>query len=1063
MGKKLRRIMSWMLTVVLVFTGINFGSINAKAEDYVKQDGDLKLYFKLPADTAASDWGFNVWEKADVTIRDAAAEGFTPTGWSSAVSGLKADTENEGWAYVIISGTVTGCQFVDTTGKSVYSCWNANIPKAGVDTVYFDPSAEKWYKEQALENEIVAPVLDDIYYVAGDAPFSWTISEIIAGEDMLMKETAEGSKVYTITKTGLTAGVHQYKILQDPGEFAWEHAYLDEDNMQYGNSIFTISKTTDTVTITLDKSTDTPKVTATVTPGEDEEYVWKEGDLKLYFKLPADTTASDWGFNVWEKADVEIRDAAAEGFIPTGWGTTQVSGLKADTENEGWAYIIINGTVAGCQFVDTAGKNVYSCWNANIPKAGVDTVYFDPSAEKWYKEQTLENEIAAPVLDDIYYVAGDAPFSWTISEIIAGEDMLMKETAEGSKVYTITKTGLAAGVHQYKILQDPEEFAWEHAYLDEDNMQYGNSIFTIADTTDVVTITLDKSTDTPKVTATVTAAPSKYAVTVMDGTCGDETEYEKGATVTVTANAPEEGKVFDKWTCDDESVVFADASSEVTTFVMPEKAVTIVANYKTAEPSKYAVMVTNGTSGDETEYEKGATVTVTANAPEEGKAFDKWTCDDESVVFADASSEVTTFVMPEKAVSVVANYKTLTYKVTFMDGDTVVSEQNVEYGQNATAPTDLEKEGFVLTWDKSYVNIKADTVVNAVWKEKGNNSFTVQFVSDGAVVDTQVVDSGSAAIAPELAKEGYTLSWDKDFSAVAEDMTVTAVWTVNKYTVTFKDGEKVIDTQEVEYGKDAKGPETEAKEGYTLSWDKEFTSIKADTTVNAVWTVNKYTVTFKDGEQVIDTQEVEYGKDAEAPAVSKTGYTLSWDKVFIAVKEDITVNAVWKVNTYTVKFNRNGGSKPSKSSIKVTYGKKYGTLPVSKRRGYTFAGWYTAKSGGSKVTSSSVMKKAAGHTLYARWTKVKVGKASIKKVSPTKKKMTVTLKKVSGAKGYEVVYSTNKKFKSAKKVRVTSTKAVVKKLKSKQTVYVKVRAYKTDSTGGRVYGSYSSVKKVTIK
>ena len=775
-----------------------------------------------------------------------------------------------------------------------------------------------------------------------------------------------------------------------------------------------------------------------------EDYVKQDGDLKLYFKLPADTAASDWGFNVWEKADVTIRDAAAEGFTPTGWSSA-VSGLKADTENEGWAYVIISGTVTGCQFVDTTGKSVYSCWNANIPKAGVDTVYFDPSAEKWYKEQALENEIVAPVLDDIYYVAGDAPFSWTISEIIAGEDMLMKETAEGSKVYTITKTGLAAGVHQYKILQDPEEFAWEHAYLDEDNMQYGNSIFTIADTTDVVTITLDKSTDTPKVTATVTAAPSKYAVTVMDGTCGDETEYEKGATVTVTANAPEEGK-----------------------------------------------------------------------------AFDKWTCDDESVVFADASSEVTTFVMPEKAVSVVANYKTLTYKVTFMDGDTVVSEQNVEYGQNATAPTDLEKEGFVLTWDKSYVNIKADTVVNAVWKEKGNNSFTVQFVSDGAVVDTQVVDSGSAAIAPELAKEGYTLSWDKDFSAVAEDMTVTAVWTVNKYTVTFKDGEKVIDTQEVEYGKDAKGPETEAKEGYTLSWDKEFTSIKADTTVNAVWTVNKYTVTFKDGEQVIDTQEVEYGKDAkapeaeakegytlswdkeftsikadttvnavwtvnkytvtfkdgeqvidtqeveygkdaEAPAVSKTGYTLSWDKVFIAVKEDITVNAVWKVNTYTVKFNRNGGSKPSKSSIKVTYGKKYGTLPVSKRRGYTFAGWYTAKSGGSKVTSSSVMKKAAGHTLYARWTKVKVGKASIKKVSPTKKKMTVTLKKVSGAKGYEVVYSTNKKFKSAKKVRVTSTKAVVKKLKSKQTVYVKVRAYKTDSTGGRVYGSYSSVKKVTIK
>ncbi len=77
--------------------------------------------------------------------------------------------------------------------------------------------------------------------------------------------------------------------------------------------------------------------------------------------------------------------------------------------------------------------------------------------------------------------------------------------------------------------------------------------------------------------------------------------------------------------------------------------------------------------------------------------------------------------------------------------------------------------------------------------------------------------------------------------------------------------------------------------------------------------------------------------------------------------------------------------------------------------------------------------------------------------------MTVTLGKVSGAKGYQIVYSAKKKFKSAKKVRVTSTRAVIKKLKRKKTIYVKVRAYKMDSAGKKVYGKFSSVKRVKIK
>jgi len=365
--------------------------------------------------------------------------------------------------------------------------------------------------------------------------------------------------------------------------------------------------------------------------------------------------------------------------------------------------------------------------------------------------------------------------------------------------------------------------------------------------------------------------------------------------------------------------------------------------------------------------------------------------------------------------------------------------------------------------------------------------YDVRFVSDGQIIESQSVEYGKDATPPaDVVKEGYTFSsWDKDFTEIKEDTTVNAVWTINKYQVTFQDGDTVLDTQSVEYGKAAAAPAVQPKEGYTLSWDKDFAKIKADTTVNAVWIINKYQVTFQDGDKVLDTQSVEYGKAATAPVVApKEGYTLSWDKDFAEIKEDTTVNAVWTVrknqnqnltnenitgNTkqpakqYTVQFDKNGGSKVSKPSVTVTYNDKYGALPTAARKKYTFLGWYTAKSGGSAITSSTKVSVAENHTLYAHWTKVKTRKASIKKVKAGKRKMTVTLGKVSGAKGYQIVYSANKKFKSVRKVRVTSTKAVIKKLKRKKTIYVKVRAYKMDSAGSKVYGKFSSVKRVKIK
>lgn len=102
---------------------------------------------------------------------------------------------------------------------------------------------------------------------------------------------------------------------------------------------------------------------------------------------------------------------------------------------------------------------------------------------------------------------------------------------------------------------------------------------------------------------------------------------------------------------------------------------------------------------------------------------------------------------------------------------------------------------------------------------------------------------------------------------------------------------------------------------------------------------------------------------------------------------------------------------------------------------------------------------------YANLTKPSVAKVKIKKVKAAKKgkKATVTWKKISGAAGYQVTYGTKKSLKKAKTVTVNASKskAVIRKLKNKK-YYVRVRAFKT-YRGQTFYGSYSKVKKVTIR
>lgn len=174
-----------------------------------------------------------------------------------------------------------------------------------------------------------------------------------------------------------------------------------------------------------------------------------------------------------------------------------------------------------------------------------------------------------------------------------------------------------------------------------------------------------------------------------------------------------------------------------------------------------------------------------------------------------------------------------------------------------------------------------------------------------------------------------------------------------------------------------------------------------DLTFDAVW-IKKVTITFDPGlggSVSPKTQEVLYGRSygtLPTPTKSRVGYTVTFKGWFTAssggnkVEETTTVTnesdhtlyAQWEetANSYTVTVDACGGeitfpnnsgwgSSIEKNSAfrSIQYGSAYNLPTTVTKSGYTFLGWYTAETGGSKVESSGTMLTASNHTLYAHW------------------------------------------------------------------------------------------------
>mgnify|MGYP003254792391 FL=1 len=160
---------------------------------------------------------------------------------------------------------------------------------------------------------------------------------------------------------------------------------------------------------------------------------------------------------------------------------------------------------------------------------------------------------------------------------------------------------------------------------------------------------------------------------------------------------------------------------------------------------------------------------------------------------------------------------------------------------------------------------------------------------------------------------------------------------------------------------------------------------------------------------------------------------------------------------YTVKYNLNGGTN-NKYNPTSYYGKKI-TLQNPTKKGYVFAGWYSDSNYKTKVTSFSSGNKV----LYAKWNKATVSKAKTPTLTNiATRKLKVSYGTISGVKGYQIQYATNSKF-TGSKTKITSSRSyTLTSLTKGKRYYVRVKGYKVDSTGNKVYGSWGTVKSIKI-
>ena len=292
--------------------------------------------------------------------------------------------------------------------------------------------------------------------------------------------------------------------------------------------------------------------------------------------------------------------------------------------------------------------------------------------------------------------------------------------------------------------------------------------------------------------------------------------------------------------------------------------------------------------------------------------------------------------VPADVTELTVQWTAPTYTVTLhANGGTIADGKDVTgytYGVGATLPTDVTRTGYTFKGWYDNENLTGSPVTAISNTETGNkeywakweiNQYTITFdTAGGSTVASITQDYGTAITAPaDPTREGYTfIGWDKAIPTTmpAENMTITAKWKVNQYTITFdSNGGSEIAPITQDYGTVIAATANPTREGYTfIGWDKAIPSTMPaeKMIITAKWAVNQYTITFDTaGGSAVASITQDYGTAITAPAdPTREGYTfIGWDKAIPTTMpaENMIITAKWRdiaVPTGEIKIAENG-------------------------------------------------------------------------------------------------------------------------------------------------------------
>ena len=282
------------------------------------------------------------------------------------------------------------------------------------------------------------------------------------------------------------------------------------------------------------------------------------------------------------------------------------------------------------------------------------------------------------------------------------------------------------------------------------------------------------------------------------------------------------------------------------------------------------------------------------------------------------------------------------HSVTFVDCDgTVLSAQSVAHGSAAIAPTAPEREGYAfIGWDKDFSNVTEDMTVTAQYSA---NSYSITYTINGKEYTAQTYEFGAAVSAPEYTvPEGHTFSgWNIPETMPAENLVLDAALTVNSYSITYTINGEEYTAQTYEFGAAVSAPEYTVPEGHTFSgWDIPETMPAENLVLDAALTVNSYSITYTINGEEYTAQTYEFGAAVSAPEYTvPEGHTFSgWDIPETMPAENLVLDAALTVNEYTVTYNINSEI----YAIQVyAYGEEVFAPAYDVPDHFTFSGWDT--------------------------------------------------------------------------------------------------------------------------